>query len=77
LNVPSCDNVTSTSGSTCNAGQQNIGVNVSDLSQNNQTLSGTYNCSGGSASTSASSSFSDSVDDVYSSAMPCYFAVRV
>merc|ERR1740139_793774 len=62
LNAQSCDNVTNIGGSTFNTGPQNIDINGGGLSQNSQTLSGTYNCSSG----SASSSFSDSNDVFFS-----------
>ena len=76
MNAPSYKNVTSTGGSAYNAGQQNSDVNVGDLSQNNQTLCGTYNCSSGSAFCSCSDSDSDSdyVGDVCYSAVPGHFA---
>eukprot|EP00751_Fragilariopsis_kerguelensis_P032700 CAMPEP_0170976156 /NCGR_PEP_ID=MMETSP0735-20130129/48533_1 /TAXON_ID=186038 /ORGANISM="Fragilariopsis kerguelensis, Strain L26-C5" /LENGTH=294 /DNA_ID=CAMNT_0011398017 /DNA_START=43 /DNA_END=925 /DNA_ORIENTATION=+ len=41
VKAPSCDNVNSTGGGTCNAGPQNVDVNVGDLSQNSQILNGT------------------------------------
>jgi hypothetical protein len=45
VNAPSCDNVTSTTGSTCNAGPQSVDFDVGNLSQNSQILFGTYICS--------------------------------
>jgi len=45
VNAPSCDNVTSTTGSTCNAGPQSVDFDVGNSSQNSQILFGTYICS--------------------------------
>jgi len=46
VNAPSCDNVTSSDGSTCNAGPQSVDVDIGDLSQKSQILTGTYTCGG-------------------------------
>jgi len=47
VNAPSCDNIDSSDDSTCNAGPQNVDVDVNannDLSQNSQILNGTCRC---------------------------------
>ena len=46
VNAPSCDNIDSSDDSTCNAGPQNVDVDVdvNDLSQNSQVLNGTCRC---------------------------------
>ena len=72
VNAPSCDNVISTYGSTCNAGPQSVDVDVGDLSQNSQILTGTYKCGEDSSSSPDSSPDSDSA-----SVMPSYFAAIV
>jgi len=50
VNAPSCDNVTSSDGSICNAGPQSVDVyfdvDVGNLSQNSQILYGTHTCGG-------------------------------
>ena len=70
VNAPSCDNIDNGEASTCNAGPQNVDVDVGDLSQKSQILTGTYKC-GEDSSTSPDS------DSEASSVMPGYVAVIV
>jgi len=69
VNAPSCDNVTSVGGSTCNAGPQKTDVD-NDLSQYNiQTLNGTRGCEDGTAMDLSSSASATSFTQVCSSGM--------
>jgi len=52
VNAPSCDNVISSDGSTCNAGPQSVDVDVGDISQKSQILTG-INTFGGEDSSSS------------------------
>jgi len=58
VNAPSCDNIDSIDDSTCNAGPQNVDVDVNDPSQNSQILNGTCRCVNGGSALLVSSSTS-------------------